>query len=204
MKGAGMALATIADVEARLGRELTVAEESKATAWLDDASALFINRAEQKFEIGESTVRLFPNDGIVRLLQRPVIEIINVEDINGAPVDFTWDGFQTLFDVFTNMPLVVTYEHGSDEIPADVVAVVAGMVARTLSISPEAATGVTRTTTGPFSQEFATWAVGQQVMMSPAEMAVADSYRQKHLGVASTLGNTRYVRNIGDARHFGL
>jgi hypothetical protein len=199
-----MALATIADVEARLGRELTVAEESKANAWLDDASALFVNRAEQKFEPGESTVRLFPNDGIVRLLQRPVIEIINVEDINGASVDYTWDGFQTLFDVFTNMPLVVTYEHGSVDIPADVVACVAGMVSRTLSISPEAAAGITRTTTGPFTQEFAAWAVGQQVMMSPAEMAVADSYRQKHIGVASTLGNTRYVRNIGDARHFGL
>jgi hypothetical protein len=90
------------------------------------------------------------------------------------------------------------------DIPADVVACVAGMVSRTLSISPEAAAGITRTTTGPFTQEFAAWAVGQQVMMSPAEMAVADSYRQKHIGVASTLGNTRYVRNIGDARHFGL
>lgn len=199
-----MALATIADVEARLGRDLTVAETAKATAWLDDASALFINRAEQKFEPGESTVRLFPNDGIVRLLQRPVTAIIDVTDINGVDVDFTWDGFQTLFDVFTNMPVVVTYEHGSLTIPADVVAVVAGMVARTLSIAPEAASGITKQTTGPFSQEFATWAVGQQVMMSPAEMAVADSYRSKHLGVASTLGNTRYVRPIGDASHFGI
>ena len=49
-----MALATITDVEARLGRTLTTAESSKATAYLTDASALFIQRAVQKFEQGES------------------------------------------------------------------------------------------------------------------------------------------------------
>lgn len=198
-----MALATIADVEARLGRELTTAESTQATAWLDDASALFINRAEQKFEPGESTVRLFPKHGVVRLIQRPVTAIIDVNDINGAPVDFAWDGFQTLFDVFTSLPVVVTYEHGSANIPDDVVAVVAGMVARTLAISPEAASGITKQTTGPFSQEFASWAVGQQVMMSPAELAVADSYRPKYLGNASTLGNPKYTHRFGDASHFG-
>lgn len=198
-----MALATIADVEARLGRELTVDETNKATAWLEDASALFVNRSEQQFEIGESTVRLFAKDGIVRLLQRPVIDIISVTDINGAEVDYTWDGRQTLFDVFTTLPVVVTYEHGSDDIPNDVVAVIAGMVARTLSIAPEAASGITRSTTGPFSQEFAAWAVGQQVMMSPAELAVADSYRQRHMGTASLLGNPAYRRTIPDSRHFG-
>jgi hypothetical protein len=198
-----MALATIADVEARLGRELTESETTQATAWLDDASALFVNRSEQKFEIGESTVRLFVNDGIVRLVQRPVIEIISVNDINGNPVDYTFDGFQTLFDIYTEMPVIVTYEHGSATIPADVVAVVAGMVARTLAISPEAAAGITKQTTGPFSQEFASWAVGQQVMMSPAELAIADSYRPKYLGNATTLGNPKYVRRYGDPTHFG-
>ena len=71
-----MALATISDVEARLGRSLTVAETSKANAYLADATALFIQRAVQKFEVGESTVRLFPRDGVVRLVQRPVISLL--------------------------------------------------------------------------------------------------------------------------------
>lgn len=198
-----MALATIADVENRLGRVLTATEEAKATAWLEDASALFVNRSEQKFEVGESTVRLFPKDGVVRLLQRPVISIISVTDINGAEVDYTWDGRQTLFDLWTSLPVVVEYEHGSADIPADVVAVVAGMVARTLSIAPDAAAGITKTSTGPFSQEFAAWAVGSQVMLSPAEQAIADSYRQKHFGTASVLGNAPYSRRPTDSRHFG-
>ena len=70
-----MALADISDVEARLGRSLTTAEISKANAYLNDASALFVQRAVQKFEVGESTVRLFPKDGVVRLVQRPVISV---------------------------------------------------------------------------------------------------------------------------------
>lgn len=186
-----MALATIADVEARLGRDLTADETSKATAWLDDASALFVNRSEQKFEVGSSTVRLFPKDGAIQLLQRPVISVDAVVDADGNAVSYSFDGHQTLFDVASDDAVIVTYQHGSTSIPDAVIAVVAGMVARTLSIAPDAASGITKQTTGPFSQEYASWAVGSQVMLSPAEQAVADSYRRKHIGVASTLG-TRF------------
>lgn len=187
-----MALATIADVEARLGRSLTVSEQPKAAAYLNDASALFVQRSIQKFEVGESTVRLFPKDGIVRLVQRPVIEIVEVKDIDGIAIDYTWDGFQSLYDLGAYTPVTVTYEHGSAEIPADVVACVAGMVARTLSISPDAAAGVTQQSVGPFSQSYATWAVGGQVMMSPAEAKVADYYRGLTFRSTSILGNGNY------------
>jgi len=187
-----MALATIADVEARLGRELTTAEESKATAFLTDASALFIQRSIQKFEEGESTVRLFPRAGVARLVQRPVTDVVSVTDINGNAVDYTWDGLQSLYELATNQPIIVNYEHGSATIPADVVAVVAGMVARTLSISADAVAGVTQQSVGPFSQSYATWAVGGQVMLSPAEAMVADSYREKTFRSASVLGNHHY------------
>jgi hypothetical protein len=187
-----MALATIADVEARLGRSLTVAEQPKAAAYLEDASALFVQRAVQKFEVGESTVRLFPKDGIVRLVQRPVIEVVEVKDIDGVEIDYTFDGHQSLYDLGAYTPVTVTYEHGSATIPADVVACVAGMVARTLSISPDAAAGVTQQSVGPFSQSYATWAVGGQVMMSPAEAKVADYYRGLTFRSTSILGNGNY------------
>lgn len=187
-----MALATIADVEARLGRSLTAAELPKAAAYLDDASAMFVQRAVQKFEVGESTVRLFPKDGIVRLVQRPVIEVIEVKDIDGVEIDYTFDGHQSLYDLGAYTPVTVTYEHGSATIPADVVACVAGMVARTLSINPDAAAGVTQQSVGPFSQSYATWAVGGQVMMSPAEAKVADYYRGLTFRSTSILGNGNY------------
>ena len=137
-----MALATIADVEARLGRDLTAGETSQANAWLTDASAMFVQRAIQKFEVSESTVRLFPRDGVVRLIQRPVIEVTSVTDIDGAEIDFTFDGHQSIYELGSYTPVIVTYDHGSDTIPEDVVAVVAGMVVRTLLIPDDAAAGI--------------------------------------------------------------
>ena len=197
-----MALATIADVEARLGRSLTVAETSKANAYLTDASAMFVQRAVQKFEVSESTVRLYPKDGVVRLTQRPVIEVISVKDIDGIECDYTFDGHQSLYDLGELRGVTVNYEHGSANIPDDVVAVVAGMVARTLSISPDAAAGVTQQSVGPFSQTYATWAVGAQVMMSPAEMKVADYYRGLSFRSTSILGNGNYGINYPNPTKF--
>ena len=197
-----MALATISDVEARLGRTLTVSETSKANAYLADASAMFVQRAVQKFEVSESTVRLFPKDGVVRLVQRPVIEIITVKDIDGNDIDYTFDGHQSLYDLGDLRGITVNYEHGSANIPDDVVAVIAGMVARTLSISPDAAAGVQQQAVGPFSQSYATWAVGAQVMLSPAEAKVADYYRGLSFRSTSILGNGNYGINYPNPTKF--
>lgn len=197
-----MALATIADVEARLGRALTASELSKANAWLDDASALFVQRATQQFEVGESRVRLFPRDGVVRLVQRPVIQVVSVTDLDGNEIDFTWDGHQSIYDLGSYSPVIVEYEHGSENIPADVVAIVAGMVVRTLQIAPDAATGVTQQSVGPFSQSYATWAVGQQVLMSPTDEKVANGYRERTFRSASTLGNGNYGTNYPNPTKF--
>jgi hypothetical protein len=197
-----MALATIADVEARLGRPLSPSELSKANAWLEDASALFIQRAMQKFLPGESKVRLFPRDGVVRLVQRPVIEIVSVTDLDGNEIDYTFDGHQSLYDLGPYSPVVVEYEHGSEEVPAEVVACVAGMVVRTIQIAPDAAAGVTQQAVGPFSQSYATWAVGGQVMMSPSEEKVASSFRDKTFRSASTLGNGNYGTNYPSPTKF--
>lgn len=197
-----MALATIADVEARLGRPLTTSELSKATAWLEDASALFTQRAMQQFIPGESKVRLFPKDGVVRLVQRPVIEVVSVKDLDGVEIDFTFDGHQSLYDLGAYSPVIVEYEHGSEDVPADVVACVAGMVVRTLQIAPDAASGVTQQSVGPFSQSYAAWAVGGQVMLSPAEEKVASNYREKTFRSASTLGNGNYGVNYPNPQKF--
>ena len=187
-----MALATIADVEARLGRSLTAGETSQATAWLSDASAMFVQRAVQKFEVSESTVRLFPRDGIVRLVQRPVIEIVSVTDIDGVEIDYTYDGHQSIYELGTYSPVIVNYEHGSATIPDEVVAVVAGMVVRTLLVPDDAAAGIQQQSVGPFSQSFAAWAVGRQVLMSPSDIEVANYYRDKTFRSASTFGNGNY------------
>lgn len=199
-----MALATIADVEARLGRELTEVEEGKATAWLDDASAMFVQRSVQKFEPGESTVRLFPRDGIVRLVQRPVIEIVSVKDIDGVELEFTFDGHQSIYELGSYGPVVVNYEHGSENIPKDVVAVVAGMVVRTLLVPDDAAAGIQQQSVGPFSQSYATWAVGRQVLMSPSDIEVANYYRDLSFRSTSLIGNPNYGISANNPKKFSF
>ncbi|MEU9405039.1 Gp19/Gp15/Gp42 family protein [Streptomyces sp. NPDC048281] len=42
-----MALATLSDLADRLGRDLTDEEQRRATAWLDDATALILDRFPQ-------------------------------------------------------------------------------------------------------------------------------------------------------------
>jgi hypothetical protein len=199
-----MALATIADVEARLGRLLSNPEKAQANAWLADASAIFVQRAVQKFEVSESTVRLFPRDGVVRLVQRPVIEIIEVTDIDGVEIEYTFDGHQSLYELGSYSPVIVEYEHGSANIPDDVVAVVAGMVVRTLQIPADAAAGIQQQAVGPFSQSYASWAVGRQVLMSPSDIEVANYYRERTFRSASTLGNGNYGGYYPNPRKFDL
>jgi hypothetical protein len=136
------------------------------------------------------------------LVQRPIVEIVSVKDIDSSVIDFTYDGFQSIYDLGSYTPGIVEYEHGSDDVPADVVACVAGMVVRTLSIAPDAASGVTQQAVGPFSQSYAAWAVGGQVMMSPAEEKVANAYRDKTFRSASTLGNGNYGINYPNPTKF--
>jgi hypothetical protein len=197
-----MALATIADIEARLGRELTATEDTQAAAWLEDASSMFVQRAIQKFEVSSSVVRLFPRDGVVRLVQRPVIEIDSVTDLDGVELDYTYDGFQSLYDLGSYTPVRVTYDHGSATIPDDVVAVIAGMVVRTVLIPDDAAAGIQQQSVGPFSQSYANWAVGRQVLMSPSDVEVANYYRDKTFRSASTIGNGNYGVNYPSPTKF--
>jgi len=197
-----MALATIADIEARLGRELTATEDTQAAAWLEDASSMFVQRAIQKFEVSSSVVRLFPRDGVVRLVQRPVIEIDSVTDLDGVELDYTYDGFQSLYDLGSYTPVRVNYDHGSATIPDDVVAVIAGMVVRTVLIPDDAAAGIQQQSVGPFSQSYANWAVGRQVLMSPSDVEVANYYRDKTFRSASTIGNGNYGVNYPSPTKF--
>jgi hypothetical protein len=182
-------LATIQDVEDRLGRSLTGSESIKVEALLTDASALVVGYTGQQFLTGTSTSLLQVKLGKIRMPQRPVTAVDSVETLSGEPVSFDWDNYQNLYvDTANYSQVVVTYEHGEDSAPADVIAVVAGLALRTFQVSPEAAMGVTQQATGPFSVTYAAWAVGGQVVLSPTDRAILDRYRIRAAGAIDTLG----------------
>ncbi|MDO5533227.1 MAG: hypothetical protein Q4F65_01060 [Propionibacteriaceae bacterium] len=190
-------LASVSDVADMLGRNLTDDEERRAEILLGQASARFRREARQDFTPGESTVRLRVASGSVFLRQAPVVEVVSVTGAEGQPVSFHLVGqvltVNTLDGVAINLPVrsamlpgfvTVHYRHGGD-VPADVVGAVAGCVVRVLNAAPEAVQGVAQATDtdsrGPFSRtrqrQFAPWAVGGQLLLSPDDLALARSYR---------------------------
>ena len=194
------ALATVEDLHARFGRDLTPAEEARADALLADASAMIRAFTGQDFAVTEDDqVTLRGQGGTVRLPQRPVTAVTSVVAIggDGAPdvtvIDWIWDGIDQIRigegSFVINLPAVwwdddgypgtyrVTYSHGYADVPADVVAVVCGMVMRTLT-APTMAGGVRSETIGPYSYQLDAAGTGISVMMSQADRDALKRYRK--------------------------
>jgi hypothetical protein len=194
------ALATTDDLEARLGRDLTAAEEARADALLDDASALIRAYTGQDFALAEDDEAVLRGPGgLVRLPQRPVTAVSSVVAIggDGAPditiIDWVFDGIDQIRvgagTFVINLPEVwwdddgypgtyrVTYSHGYATVPGDVVAVVCGMVLRTLT-APTMAGGVRSETIGSYSYQLDSAGLGLAVSLSQEDRKVLARYRQ--------------------------
>lgn len=196
------ALADLAALEARLGRPLTGGEADRASALLDDASALVRSYTDQDFTRTDNEIVVIrAQQGEIRLPQHPVISVAAVVAIGagGAPdlpvVGWQWDGLD-IIRTCTESPVInlpelwyeedteaypgtyrVTYSHGAASVPADVVAVVAAMVLRTLT-APTLMGGVTGETIGPYSYRTDGSGAGTAVSMSEADRRALKRYRR--------------------------
>lgn len=194
------ALASDADLEARLGRELTAAEALRAPALLDDASALVRSYTRQTFTLVEDDVQVLrAQGGEIRLPQRPVTEVSAVVALGGGGVlpdvpitDWVWDNLDLIRvgsgACVINLPEAwwdddgypgtyrVTYSHGYADVPADVVRVVCRSVLSTLT-APTMAGGVTSETVGPYSYRLDTPGTGLTVSLSEADKTDLAGYR---------------------------
>lgn len=172
-------LATVEDVEAFIGRDLTPDEESRVGAILTKLSELFRREARQHFTPDISTVRLKVQSGRVRLRQSPVIDVAGVTDDRGHNLPFRRDG-QWLYVSYIGF-VTVMYEHGSVEVPELVKLTIADAARQVLGISKDAQQGVAQAgaTAGPYSEQrtYATWAQGGSARLSPEDLAIARSYR---------------------------
>jgi len=179
-----VALATVADLEARLGRALTDAEAPRADALLADASSKVRGFTHQVFDqvLGDEVV-LRPVGTVLRLPQRPVLDVTAVVALGCADLPevaltgWCWDGADKV-DVAARRPVDagvtdwwwqrcgnpdtyrVTYDHGYAVAPPDVVAVVCAMVNRTLT-SPTMVEGLTSERIGQYGYQFAQFSGGQ-------------------------------------------
>ena len=201
-------LAVEDDLEARLGRSLTATESTRAAAYLADASALIRGYTRQQFEaVADDEVELRPVGMRIRLPQRPVTDVSSVVAIGwGGVTDLTlpsgtwgWDGIDIIeispftSRVWLSLPEIdlhggypdtyrVTYDHGDDTIPDDVIAVACGMVLRTL-LSPSLVEGMTSERIGEYSYQLGQFAggaaAGAAVRLSEADKDALANYRRK-------------------------
>ncbi|MFB4265306.1 hypothetical protein [Nonomuraea sp. GTA35] len=191
------ALACVSDVEIRLGRAFTSDEAARVQVLLDDASALVRSYTRRDFAPSTTeTVVLRESAGVLRLPQKPVTAVTSVVliGLEGVPditvVGWGWDGLDVI-DVsgwdsaIVNLPewvndrawlpstYRVTYTHGYAEVPADVVAVVCGMVGRTMS-APTTQSGITSETIGSYSYRTSEPGMGVGVSLGAADKALLD------------------------------
>ncbi|HEY1395023.1 hypothetical protein [Roseateles sp.] len=191
-------LATVADLEARIGRTLTTTEAARAEALLADASGLIRGYTRQHFEqVEDDVVQLTAAGSFIRLPQRPVTAVSSVVAISYAPVpDLTlpegtwgWDGIDLIevypaaSDVWVSLPeslydaagpgtFRITYDHGYADIPADVVAVCCRMVLSVL-LAPTMAEGLVQERVGQYAYQYGQ-AAGQASPGATVRLSDAD------------------------------
>lgn len=182
------ALATVADLEARLGRDLDVTEAARAEALLDGASARVRSYTGQQFDQTTATARVQVRNGVVRLPQRPATAVTTVEDMDGNSLDFTWYAGQTFklgtettrFDyepVAGDRWVDVTYTAGYAAIPDDVVEVVCQIVLRAFG-TPAETSGISQESIGSYSYSTGAVAASGAVGMLPDERQALAPYRR--------------------------
>lgn len=185
-------LATTDDLSARLGRELTDTELIQAEALLAGASARVRTYTGQDFTaVEDDVVQVKARNGIARLPQRPVTAVTAVVDLSANAVAHTWlndDRVQvgtSALNWFEVEPwrnavpeLRVTYDHGYEEIPGDVVDVVCSMVARSLARGPDSGAIQSESIAG-YSYSIGSSAAAGSVGLLNDERAALDAYRRR-------------------------
>lgn len=179
-------LASTTDVALRLGRELTDAEGDRMEAILADASASVRAYTGQQFTEATTTDTFRVRRNVVVLPQRPVTA---VSDAGG--VYYRWDGLDRVHfsmgsaDSFEWEPWIgggprtvtITYSHGYDEIPADIVGVVCSIALRAWGRKPEDG-GLQQESIAGYSYSVGSAGAAGGFGMLPDERAVLDRYRR--------------------------
>lgn len=191
------AFAEIGDVEVLCLSPLSDAQSARAEILLDRAANRIRAYTGQTFDLVQTTDTLRSLGSIVKLPQLPVVSLDAVEVIDylGTAYPVPVFGFDQIdridlatYGAVLNLPEVVlssdaiwcgsvkvTYTHGYEEIPADVVDLNADLVARIFNSPAGEQVGVRSQGVGPYSVSLDT--AGGQLALTAGDMAVLDRYR---------------------------
>lgn len=167
-------LATPADLAVRMGG---TPDPAHVEAALTDASATVRSYAGQTFTRVTTTDVFSHNSGpSLRLPQRPVNDVFEVVNSAGEDIGFTFIGDRLLVEV-SPYYFSVTYDHGYDVIPDDIIAVTCNVAARALASPPEDAGLVSRNITN-YSESFGAVGAAGPAGLFNDERAILARYRR--------------------------
>lgn len=198
------ALAAVADVQVRLPDGVII-DPGRIGALLTDASAAVRSWTKQDFTTRQTTIGIRPVGYRLKLPQRPVVGVQSVGVIlpgSSTPVTLPgwyWDGSNEVWLIegnqIVNLPeelagllqwqtptCQVTYTHGYDQIPDDVVGVVCSMVIRVYT-APGLG-GVVSESVGEYSYRLSDTMVQGPMTLTPSEKDALSSYRPRRTATA--------------------
>lgn len=182
-----MALAQVSDIEALAGRSLTTSEAAYASTLLDKATSLIQGETRQTLTAVSGDVWMSPlahsREGAIRLPQRPVKSVSSV-NVGGNILPSTqyavegntgvlryWGGVYSPYPV----TITVTYDHGFDTVPEDLVAICAELVWGQLS-NPQ---GLRQFALGDYSGTFAGEGAGIGMALTSDHLRQLSRYTRK-------------------------
>jgi hypothetical protein len=170
-------LATTTDVETALSRPLTSVEDDRANQLLNIASsAVLLATGQRVFAPGDYTLTRVVRDRRVRIpaTVHTVNAVRRVDDLTGAETALTgWTARGNVIYQLRAVRTVAVDFTVTAAIPQDVVDVVAGVVAATLSMPP---VGTNSEQIGPYQVSYAD-STGR-VWLSKSDKAVLAKYRR--------------------------
>ncbi|WP_422758284.1 hypothetical protein [Paenarthrobacter sp. C1] len=184
-------LATVEQLEARLGHAV---DADRAEALLEDASAIVRGYTGQYFtKVEDDVATLAVNRGQVTLPQRPAEKPSLISRADGSGTypsgSWYWGGIGVIdfgspswlangpTRSWTPQAVTVTYTHGFEEIPADVVAVVCQMVGRVIDGTDTP--GLRSESIDDYQYQMGGNIVSGAVALVPSEKETLDRYRRR-------------------------
>lgn len=181
-------LATLNDLEQRLGK--TITDPERATAALADVSAVVRLLAGQTISLATTTVELTPDGtGAVRLQEHPIVSVDNVTD-GATTLAYTNTG--SWLNASTWGTVTVTYTHGYDPVPPVVVAVVCQIAGRALT-TPPSATGVRQESLGSYSYSLGSTSEAGPFGVLVDERRIIEGFRRPAPPIPMVPSVVRYV-----------
>lgn len=128
-----MALITVEELEAFMGRTFTDAETAQAEIFIDMASDVIQSESGVSFSLVEDEEIRIQADGygIIELSAKPIQAITIYQLDSTDEVSYaTWDGLSAVYGLQPNEVVDIVYTHGYTTVPGDIKAVCYGVCSR--------------------------------------------------------------------------